>query len=83
MWHKGNDPVGCHPIDIIVVDVDLQDIQRHQLASFSKHCTHSPSFIECVVASYEVVSARKKVRSAHIKIPKVRFRVREGRKGER
>ena len=26
IWHKGNDPVGCHPIDIIVVDVDLQEM---------------------------------------------------------
>ena len=64
------------------MDVDLQDIQRHQIASFSKHCTHSPSFIECVVASYEVVSARKKVRSAHIKIPKVEVQG-EGRKERR
>jgi hypothetical protein len=80
--HKRNDPIGC-PIAIIVVDVDLQEIQRHQLASFSKHSTHSLRF-KCVVASYKVVSTRKKVRSAHVEIPKVEWLgMREGRKGER
>ena len=81
IWHKGNDPIGHRPIAIIVVD-DLREIQRHQLASFSKW--HSAHFIECAVASYKVVSARKKVRSTHVEILKVeRFRMREGRKGER
>ena len=42
-----------------------------------KHCTH---VIECVVGSNKVVSAHE----AHVEIPKVeRFRMREGRKGER
>jgi hypothetical protein len=31
IWHKGKDPVGHCPIAIIVVDVDLQQIQRYQL----------------------------------------------------
>ena len=45
--------------------------------TFNKRSTH---IIECVVASNKVVSARK----AHVEIPKVaRFRMREGRKGER
>ena len=48
-----------------------------------KHCTHSLSFIECVVASDKVVSTRKKARSAHVEILKVeRFRMKEGRKEE-
>jgi hypothetical protein len=48
--------------------------------TFSKHSTHNLSFIECVVASNKVVSAPK----AHAEISKVeRFRMREGRKGER
>ena len=59
IWHKGNDPIGRRPIAIIVVNVDLKEIQRHQLASFSKRDTHSLSFIECVVASYKVVSGCK------------------------
>ena len=29
IWHKGNDPIGRRPIGII--DVDLQDVQCHQL----------------------------------------------------
>ena len=29
IWHKGNDPIGHRPTAII--DVDLQDVQRHQL----------------------------------------------------
>ena len=50
----------------------------------SKHSTHSLSTNECAVASYKVVSARENVRSAHGEIPKVkRFRMGEGRKGER
>ena len=32
IWHKGNDPIGRRPIAIIVVDVDLQETDRHQLA---------------------------------------------------
>jgi hypothetical protein len=36
--------------------------------TFSKHATHSVSFIECVVASNEVVGARKEVRFAHVEI---------------
>ena len=45
----------------------------------AKHSTHSLSFVECVVASNKVASARK----AHVEMPKVeRFRMREGRKGE-
>ena len=80
IWHKGNDPIGRHPIAIIVANVDLPEIQHHQLASFRKHYTHSLSFIECDVASNKVVSTRK----AHVEIPKVeRLRMREGRKGER
>ena len=47
---------------------------------FSKRPTHGVSFIEYVVARNKVVSARKKVRSAHVEIP---VRMREGRKGER
>ena len=30
IWHDGNDPIGRRPIAII--DVDLQDVQCHQLA---------------------------------------------------
>ena len=42
------------------------------------------SAIEGVVASNKVVSARENIRSAHVETPKVeRFRMREGRKGER
>ena len=52
----------------------------HQLASFSKDYTHIVNFIESAVVSYKVVSARK----THVEMPKVeRFRMREGRKGER
>ena len=32
IWHKGNDPIGRRSIAIILVDVDLQQIRRHQLA---------------------------------------------------
>ena len=32
IWHKGNDPIARRPIAIIVVDVDLQETERHQLA---------------------------------------------------
>ena len=70
--HKGNDPIGRHPIAIIVVNVDLPEIQHHQLASFRKHYTHTLSFIECVVASYKVVGTHKKVCSAHVEIPRWR-----------
>ena len=81
IWHEGHDPIGRGPITIIVVDVDLQEIQRHQLASFSEHFTH---FIECVVASNKVVSTSKKVRSAHVEMLKVeKLRKRDGRRGER
>ena len=46
--------------------------------------THSVSGIERVVASNKVVSARENIRSAHVETLKVeRFRMREGRKGER
>ena len=49
--------------------------------TFSKHSAHSVSFIECVVASNKVMSARKKICSTHVEKPKVeRFRMREGRK---
>ena len=52
--------------------------------TFNEHSTHSVSFIECVVASNKVVSARKNVRSTHVGIPKVeRFRMVEGIIGER
>ena len=45
--------------------------------TLSKHFTH---VIKCVVGSNKVVSAQE----AHVEIPKVeRFRMREGRKGER
>ena len=48
------------------------------------HSTHSVCGIECVVVSNKVVSTRKNARSAHIEILKSeRFRMREGRKGER
>ena len=78
IWHKGNDPNGRRPIAIIVVDVDLLQIQRHQLAqhriplvNIPKHSTHSLSFNECVVTSDKVVSARKEARSAHVEILKM------------
>ena len=32
IWHKGNDPIGRRAIAIIVVDIDLLQIQCHQLA---------------------------------------------------
>ena len=32
IWHKGNDPIGRRPIAIVVVDVDLQETVRYQLA---------------------------------------------------
>ena len=32
IWCKGDDPIGRRPVAVIVVDVDLQEIQRHQLA---------------------------------------------------
>ena len=52
--------------------------------TFDEHPTHSVSFIECVVTSNKVVSARKNVRSTHVEMPKVeRFRMGEGRKGGR
>ena len=33
IWHKGNDPIGRRPVAVIVVDVDLQGMPRHQVAS--------------------------------------------------
>ena len=45
----------------------------------AKHSTHSLSFIEYVVASNKLASARK----AHVEILKVeRFKMGEGREGE-
>ena len=32
IWRKWNDPIGRRPIAIVVVDVDLQETERHQLA---------------------------------------------------
>ena len=32
IWHKGNDPIGRRLNAIDVVDVDLQETERHQLA---------------------------------------------------
>ena len=32
IWQEGNDPIGRRSIATIVVDVDLQEIQHHQLA---------------------------------------------------
>ena len=80
IWHKGNDPIRRCPTAIIVVNVvDLQEVECHQLTSVSKLYTHSLSFMECVVASHKVMSACKKVCSAHVETPKVeRFR----KKGE-
>ena len=31
IWHKGNDPIGCRPIAVIVVDDDLQAIHAISL----------------------------------------------------
>jgi hypothetical protein len=62
--------------------------RRYQFGSpehlHDNYSTHSVNVIECVVAGNKVVSTRENIRSAHVEIPKVeRFRVREGRKGER
>ena len=36
IWHKGNNPIGRRPIDIVdVVDVDLSDIHAVSLLSIS------------------------------------------------
>ena len=90
IWQEGNDPIEHRPtaeIALVAHAVDLQEIQHHELGSFSKHDTHSVKCVvsyEMCVASYEVASALKKVLSTHVEIPKVeRFRMREGKKGER
>ena len=46
IWHKGNNPIGHHPIAII--DVDLQDVQCNQLAWW-------PNILLTVLASRNVL----------------------------
>ena len=41
IWHKGNDPVGCRPIAVVDVDVDLLEI--HAISLLSRYLTfHLP-----------------------------------------
>ena len=47
IWHKGNDPIEHRPIAIIVLDVDLQEIQRHQLAWYLLWTFCSPYWMCC------------------------------------
>ena len=55
IWHKGNDPIERRPIPI--VDIDLQGVQRCQLAGqVSKYCTHSVSCVERATTNDNVMS---------------------------
>ena len=84
IWHKGNDPVGRHPIAITVVDVKLQEIATPSASLLDIWSKYFTRIIERVVASKKVVSAREKARSAHVEIPKLeRFRMGERRKEQR
>ena len=55
IWHKGNDPIGHRPI--ATVDIDLQEVQRHQLAErVPNRSTHSVSCVECAAANRNIMS---------------------------
>ena len=50
IWHKRNDPIGRRPIAV----VDLQEVQRHQLAGRESNCSaHS---VERAAANGNVMS---------------------------
>ena len=55
LWHNGNDPIRRRAI--ATVDIDLQEVPRHQLAGrLSKCSTHSVSCAECAATNRNVMS---------------------------
>ena len=55
IWRKGYDRIKRCPI--ATVDIDLQEVQRHQLAGQVPKCsTHSVSCVECAAANGIVMS---------------------------